>query len=133
MPYSTRDSVSLIQLKHIHMKHTKYPLLILLTFLTISCGKKAPNAGSADVEELAGGMALNVLGFHKWAFNADDYEYELRNIIKKNVDHEAQKTDFSFQLNLKKKGDKEWIESRAQFNATAYYTEEGELYVELKR
>ena len=105
------------------------PLIAILS----SCGKKAPDVGSSDVEELAGGMALKAVGHYMWSFDAKEYDYELRNIVKNNVDHEAQKTDFNFQLNLRKKGEKEWVENKTKFNAIAYYTEDGELYVELKR
>lgn len=116
------------------MKKTlKYLILLPLTCFVVSCGKKAPDVGSNDVEELAGKMALNSVGHYMWGFNADDYEYELRNIIKKSVDHEAQRTDFSFQLNLKKKDEKEWSENPSKFNATAYYTEAGDLYVEFSK
>ena len=112
-------------------KHTIYITITAAFLVLASCGKKAPDVGSADVEDLVGEIIFDDLSKKAGRSVPEEWEIGMIDVITTKVDDEAKRTDFNFRIKLRNDSDSEWHEVPDQFVGAAYYTVDDELYVEL--
>jgi hypothetical protein len=95
----------------------------------VSCGKKAPDAGSSKVEDVVESILLQQ--FEELGLNTSDTKIEMTEVVKTAVDDEAQRTTFNFRIKLRDNSSKDGVEIPGQFSAVASYTSDGDLLVEI--
>lgn len=104
-------------------------ILIPLVLMIASCGSKAPDVGSSDVEDLIVSI-LKEKVFGSVEKAPESLEVTVVEIIKTDVDNEAQRTEFTFRVRERKSTKHDW-EVSTQFEGIASYSESGELFVEV--
>ena len=104
--------------------------LIPLACLLVSCGQKAPDVGSSEVEELVAKI-ITERSYGSVDNAPEGLEIKLINVIKVGVDNDAQRTKFTFCCRVKERTSASWREESYRFKAIASYSESGDLFVEV--